>query len=88
MIVNSNKTFSAWAGIFGDPIAVAAMVDRLVHQAEVTALKGDSYRLKGRRKEVATSEASWVPRIRPGVDIYLRHRPIMDGWTGFPTSRC
>jgi DNA replication protein DnaC len=55
MIVNSNKTFSAWAEIFGDPIAVAAMVDRLVHHAEVIALKGDSYRLKGRRKEVATS---------------------------------
>jgi DNA replication protein DnaC len=54
MIVNSNKTFSAWAEIFGDPVAVAAMVDRLVHHAEVIALKGDSYRLKGRRKEVAT----------------------------------
>ena len=54
MIVNSNKTFSAWAEIFGDPVAVAAMVDRLVHHAEVIALKGDSYRLKGRRKEVPT----------------------------------
>jgi DNA replication protein DnaC len=58
MIVNSNKTFSAWAEIFGDPVAVAAMVDRLVHHAEVIALKGDSYRLKGRRKEVATSTAT------------------------------
>jgi hypothetical protein len=48
MIVNSNKTFSAWAEIFGDPVAVAAMVDRLVHHAEVIALKGDSSRLKDR----------------------------------------
>jgi DNA replication protein DnaC len=55
MIVNSNTTFSAWAEIFGDPVAVAAMVDRLVHHAEVIALKGDSYRLKGRRKEVPAS---------------------------------
>jgi DNA replication protein DnaC len=31
------------------------MVDRLVHHAEVFALKGDSYRLKGHRKEVATA---------------------------------
>jgi DNA replication protein DnaC len=52
MIVNSNKTFSAWAEIFGDPVAVAAMVDRLVHHAEIIALKGDSYRLKGHKKEV------------------------------------
>ena len=59
MIVNSNKTFSAWAEIFGDPVAVAAMVDRLVHHAEVLVLKGDSYRLKGRAKEVtAATEGS------------------------------
>ena len=52
MIVSSNKTFSAWAEIFGDPVAVAALVDRLVHHAEVIVLKGESYRLKGKAKEV------------------------------------
>jgi DNA replication protein DnaC len=52
LIVNSNKTFSAWGEIFGDPVAVAAMVDRLVHHAEVIVLRGDSYRLKGKGKEV------------------------------------
>ena len=52
MIVSSNKTFSAWAEIFGDPVAVAAMVDRLVHHAEVIVLKGDSYRLRGKTEEV------------------------------------
>ena len=31
----------------GDPVA-AAMIDRLVHHAEVVNLKGDSYRLKNR----------------------------------------
>jgi DNA replication protein DnaC len=54
MIVSSNKTFSAWAEIFGDPVAVAAMVDRLVHHAEVIVLKGDSYRLRGKGEEVLT----------------------------------
>lgn len=52
LIVSSNKTFSAWAEIFGDPVAVAAMVNRLVHHAEVIVLKGDSYRLWGKREEV------------------------------------
>ena len=56
LIVSSNKTFSAWAEIFGDPVAVAAMVDRLVHHAEVIVLKGDSYRLRGKREEVLTGE--------------------------------
>src|ERR671925_989250 len=55
MIVSSNKPFSAWAEIFGDAVAVAAMVDRLVHHAEIVSLKGDSYRLKDRRKEVDTA---------------------------------
>ncbi len=52
LIVSSNKTFSAWAEIFGDATAVEAMVDRLVHHAEVIVLQGDSYRLKNRAKEV------------------------------------
>jgi DNA replication protein DnaC len=56
LIVSSNKTFSAWAEIFGDPVAVAAMVDRLVHHAEVIVLKGDSYRLRGKREEVVSGE--------------------------------
>ena len=34
--------------MFGDDIVAGAMIDRLVHHAEVVALKGDSYRLKDR----------------------------------------
>ena len=34
--------------MFGDDVVAAAMIDRLVHHAEVIALKGDSYRLKDR----------------------------------------
>jgi DNA replication protein DnaC len=48
LIVTSNKPFSAWGEIFGDEITAAAMIDRLVHHAEILALKGDSYRLKNR----------------------------------------
>ena len=48
LIVTSNKAFSAWGGILGDEVVAAAMIDRLVHHADVVALKGDSYRLKDR----------------------------------------
>jgi IstB-like ATP binding protein len=34
--------------VFGDDVVAAAMIDRLVHHAEVISLKGDSYRLKDR----------------------------------------
>ncbi|TQN46281.1 DNA replication protein DnaC [Humibacillus xanthopallidus] len=48
LIVTSNKTFARWGEVFGDDTVAAAMIDRLVHHAEVIALKGDSYRLKNR----------------------------------------
>ena len=48
LIVTSNKPFSAWGEIFGDDAVAVAMVDRLVHHAEILSLKGDSYRLKDR----------------------------------------
>jgi DNA replication protein DnaC len=48
LIVTSNKPFGRWGEVFGDDVVAAAMIDRLVHHAEVIALKGDSYRLKDR----------------------------------------
>jgi DNA replication protein DnaC len=46
VIVTSNKPFGRWGEVFGDATVAAAMIDRLVHHAEVVNLKGDSYRLK------------------------------------------
>jgi DNA replication protein DnaC len=48
LIVTSNKMFGRWGEVFGDDVVAAAMIDRLVHHAEVIALNGDSYRLKDR----------------------------------------
>jgi DNA replication protein DnaC len=48
LIVTSNKVFGRWGEVFGDDVVAAAMIDRLVHHAEVVPLKGDSYRLKDR----------------------------------------
>jgi DNA replication protein DnaC len=48
LIVTSNKPFGRWGETFGDEVVAAAMIDRLVHHAEVISLKGDSYRLKDR----------------------------------------
>jgi len=59
-IVTSNKPFGRWGEVFGDDVVAAAMIDRLVHHAEVIALKGDSYRLQdrdlGRVPAAATTE--------------------------------
>ena len=48
LIVTCNKPFGRWGEVFGDDVVAAAMIDRLVHHADVVNLKGDSYRLKNR----------------------------------------
>jgi DNA replication protein DnaC len=49
MILTSNRAFSGWGEVFGgDVVVAAAMIDRLVHHAEIVSLKGSSYRLKGK----------------------------------------
>ncbi len=59
LIMTSNKPFSAWGEVFGDDVAATAMIDRLVHRAEILSLKGDSYRLRGKELSLAGG------RLRP-----------------------
>jgi DNA replication protein DnaC len=48
LILTSNLPFSGWGGVFGDQAVAAAMIDRIVHHADVLMLKGASYRLRGK----------------------------------------
>jgi len=48
LVLTSNLPFSGWGGVFGDQTVAAAMIDRIVHHADVLTLKGASYRLRGR----------------------------------------
>ena len=52
VIVTSNKPFGRWGEVFGDETVAAAMIDRLVHHVEVHSLKGDSYRMRGRGRQL------------------------------------
>jgi DNA replication protein DnaC len=57
MILTSNRAFTSWGDIFGgDVVVAAAMIDRLVHYAEIVTLSGSSYRLKG--KETLTKSVT------------------------------
>ncbi len=46
IILTSNLPFSRWGEVFGDQAVASAMIDRIVHHAEVITLKGASYRLR------------------------------------------
>lgn len=49
IILTSNLPFARWGDTFNDDVIAAAMIDRLVHHAEVLTLDGDSYRTRQRR---------------------------------------
>jgi len=62
LLVTSNLTTSEWGNIFGDPVVATAILDRLLHHSHVVTIRGDSYRLREKRKSgllkpVATAAA-------------------------------
>jgi len=50
ILVTSNLTTSEWGTVFGDPVVATAILDRLLHHSHVVTIRGDSYRLREKRK--------------------------------------
>jgi DNA replication protein DnaC len=49
ILLTSNTSFSAWGDLLGDEVLATALLDRLLHHAEVISINGRSYRMKDRR---------------------------------------
>ena len=50
-VMTSNLGFGSWDQAFaGDRVLTAALLDRLLHHAQVIQIRGESYRLKDKRK--------------------------------------
>lgn len=45
-LVTTNRPFADWREVFPNAACVVSMIDRLVHNAEIISIDGDSYRLK------------------------------------------
>jgi DNA replication protein DnaC len=50
LIVTSNKSFLDWGEIFNDQVLATAILDRLLHHCTTLNIKGESYRLKEKRR--------------------------------------
>ena len=50
IILTSNKSYADWGMVFGDPIIATAILDRLLHHSTTVNIRGESYRLKDRKK--------------------------------------
>jgi DNA replication protein DnaC len=59
IILTSNTSFAQWGTLLGDEVLATALLDRLLHHAEVIAINGRSYRMKERQAGLsAPSEAA------------------------------
>lgn len=56
IILTSNKSFADWGGILGDSVIASAVLDRLLHHSTVFNIRGDSYRLKEKKKLIRKEE--------------------------------
>ena len=47
----SNKSYGKWGEIFKDHVIAAAILDRILYHCTTVNIKGDSYRLKDRKRQ-------------------------------------
>jgi DNA replication protein DnaC len=50
MLITSNRAVGEWGSVFGDPVVATAILDRLLHHSHVITIRGDSYRLREKRR--------------------------------------
>ena len=50
LIVTSNKPFKDWGQLFADDVVASAILDRILHHCTVINIKGESYRIKDRKR--------------------------------------
>lgn len=61
MILTSNKSYGDWGGIFQDNEIASAILDRLLHHSTTIDIKGESYRLKDKRKARVLAKTAAIP---------------------------
>jgi DNA replication protein DnaC len=50
IIITSNKSYGDWGSIFSDSIIASAILDRLLHHSTTINIRGESYRLREKKK--------------------------------------
>jgi len=68
-IITSNKSFVDWGEIFNDQVLATAILDRLLHHCTTLNIKGESYRLKEKRKAGMFGPPPKVEEEKPEQEI-------------------
>ena len=66
MLITSNRSVGEWGAVFGDPVVATAILDRLLHHSHVITIRGDSYRLREKRRSGLLQKAG--PALQTEVE--------------------
>ena len=50
IVLTSNRSFGDWGSIFDDTVIATAILDRLMHHSVVVNTRGESYRMRNKKK--------------------------------------
>src|SRR5690606_8364207 len=67
MLVTSNRAVSEWGAVFGDNVVATAILDRLLHHSHVVTIRGDSYRLREKRRSGLLQKSQTAGKKKPAV---------------------
>lgn len=66
-IITTNKSFAEWNQVFPGAACVVTLIDRLVHNSEISELKGQSYRLKEAKERSAHRASQRAARKKKAI---------------------
>ena len=60
-LITSNRAVGEWGAVFGDAVVATAILDRLLHHSQIITIRGDSYRLREKRRSGLLQKPAAAP---------------------------
>jgi DNA replication protein DnaC len=64
-VVTTNRPFAEWGEVFPNASCVVSLIDRLVHNAEIISIEGESYRLKEAKERSRLRQQKRAAKKKP-----------------------
>ncbi len=68
IVLTSNKSFGDWGTIFGDAIIATAILDRLLHHSTTVNIRGESYRLREKKRAGLFNPSKTIQEVPPAAN--------------------
>jgi len=65
LLVTSNRSVGEWGEVFGDAVVATAILDRLLRHSHVITIRGESYRLREKRRSGLLKTGALTSNLQP-----------------------